>query len=166
GLSDFGLARDLKISRTEARAYIESYFRQYPGVKDYINQTIARAKEQGYVTTLLGRRRYLPDLSSNNRNVRAFGERTAVNTPIQGTAADIMKVAMLKADAALQKAGLKARMLLQVHDELIFDVPAEEVREVARVLREAMDTAVQLTVPLEVEVKAGDNWYDMSQLEV
>ncbi|GAW28711.1 DNA polymerase I [Carboxydocella sp. ULO1] len=166
GLSDFGLARDLKISRTEARAYIESYFRQYPGVKDYINQTIARAKEQGYVTTLLGRRRYLPDLFSSNRNVRAFGERTAVNTPIQGTAADIMKVAMLKADAALKRTGLKARMLLQVHDELIFDVPAEEVREVARVLREAMDTAVQLTVPLEVEVKAGDNWYDMSQLEV
>lgn len=166
GLSDFGLARDLKISRSEARSYIDNYFRQYPGVKDYINSTIALAREQGYVTTLLGRRRYLPDLFSSNRNVRAFGERTAVNTPIQGTAADIMKLAMLKAEGTLRQAGLKARMLLQVHDELIFDVPAAEVEETARLLRQAMDEAVQLLVPLEVEIKVGENWYEMKPLEV
>lgn len=161
GISDYGLSRDLGISRKEAARYIDLYFTRYPGVKKYIDDVIQRAREQGYVTTLLNRRRYLPDLFSSNRNVRAFGERTAMNTPIQGTAADIIKLAMIKIEEEFRARGLTAAMILQVHDELIFEVPEQELEVVAELVRDTMENVMTLQVPLEVDVKVGPNWYDM-----
>ncbi|MDN5293069.1 MAG: polymerase [Eubacteriales bacterium] len=166
GISDFGLARDLKIDRKEAKQYIENYFRRYPGVKRYLDATVAAAREKGYVTTILNRRRYLPDLFSPNRNLRSFGERTAMNTPIQGSAADIIKLAMIAVRKALREKGMRARLLLQVHDELLFEVPAEELQPVAHLVREAMERVLPLRVPLEVELKQGKNWYSMEKLEL
>ncbi|MGB9661258.1 MAG: DNA polymerase I [Moorellaceae bacterium] len=166
GISDFGLARDLGISRREAREYIERYFQRYPKVKAYLEQAVQRARETGYVTTLLGRRRYLPDLFSPNHNVRSFGERTARNTPIQGSAADIIKVAMVRIFRQLQDQGLKSEMILQVHDELIFDVPEEELRQVGLLVKEAMEQAIPLDIPLRVDLKYGPNWYDLKPLPV
>ncbi|NPV28419.1 MAG: DNA polymerase I [Firmicutes bacterium] len=165
GITDFGLARDIGVSREEAHAYIENYFRQHPGVKRFIQETIARARERGYVSTLLKRRRFLPDLLSSNRAVRAFGERTAINTPIQGSAADIIKLAMLRIDRAIQEKGLQARMLLQVHDELVFELPPEEIPVLVSLVREGMEKAMELLVPLEVEIKIGPNWYDLVKVE-
>ncbi|NLO89512.1 MAG: DNA polymerase I [Clostridia bacterium] len=161
GISDFGLARDLDISRQEAKSYIEKYFQRYPGVKAYMKKIVMEAKEKGYVTTLLNRRRYIPELFSKNRNVRGFGERTAINTPIQGSAADIIKIAMLRLDEEIEKKGLKGEMVLQVHDELIFEVPKEELHETAQLIKKEMEGAYKLSVPLVVDVKYGDNWYDM-----
>ncbi|HHW42450.1 MAG TPA: DNA polymerase I [Desulfotomaculum sp.] len=165
GISDFGLARDINVSRQEAREYINNYFTRYPGVKDYIDRTIREAREKGYVTTLLNRRRYLPDLFSANRTVRSFGERTAVNTTIQGTAADIIKLAMVRIHRELQEKKLAARMILQVHDELIFDVPAEELPVVQELVRRHMENALVLDVPLVVDMKAGPNWYEVKKIE-
>lgn len=165
GISDYGLSRDLGISRKDAARYIDLYFARYPGVKRYIDQIILDAREKGYVTTLLNRRRYLPDLFSSNRNIRAFGERTAMNTPIQGTAADIIKLAMIKIEEVFRERGLAAAMILQVHDELIFEVPKDELEEVERLVRNIMENVVSLQVPLEVDVKAGPNWYDMVTIE-
>lgn len=161
GISDFGLARDLGISRREAHEYIERYFQRYPKVKAYLEEVVQKARETGYVTTLLGRRRYLPDLFSPNYNVRSFGERTARNTPIQGSAADIIKVAMVRIFRRLQEEGLKAEMILQVHDELIFDVPEEELEQVGQLVKEAMERAIPLDIPLQVDLKCGPNWYDL-----
>jgi len=164
GLSDFGLARDINSSRQEAKQYIENYFDRYKGVKAYIERTKNEAREKGYVTTLLNRRRYLPDLFSSNRTVRNFGERTAINTPIQGSAADIIKLAMIQTDQELKKRGVKAKMILQVHDELIFDVPLQELNEVAGLVRNCMERAIILDVPLVVDLKAGPNWYEIKPL--
>ncbi|MDA8210409.1 MAG: DNA polymerase I [Clostridia bacterium] len=164
GLSDYGLSQDIKVSRKEAKLYIDNYFDRYPGVRRYIARIIQMAKDEGYVTTLMNRRRYLPDVLSANRNVRAFGERTAMNTPIQGTAADIIKIAMVKVQRALEKAGLKTTMLLQVHDELIFEVPPEELEQVTQLVKENMEQALELSVPLVVDVKTGPNWYDVRKL--
>lgn len=164
GISDFGLARDLGISREEAKEYIDRYFARYPRVAEYIQQIIARAREVGYVTTLLNRRRYLTDLYSANRAVRSFGERTAMNTPIQGSAADIIKLAMLRVDRLLRERQLEAAMILQVHDELIFDVPKKELKAVAKMAKAAMEGAVELEVPLKVELKYGPNWYQLNEL--
>lgn len=164
GISDFGLSRDLGIPINEAKQYIELYFRRYPGVKHYLEQVINSAREQGYVTTLLHRRRYLPDIYSTNRNIRSFGERAAMNTPIQGSAADIIKLAMLKVHHELCKAGLKTAMLLQVHDELIFEVPAGEMETAQNLIRQAMEKAYKLKVPLKVDMKFGSNWYDMQDI--
>lgn len=161
GISDFGLSRDLGISRAEAHDYITRYFQRYPRIKAYLDEVVARARQEGYVTTLLGRRRYLPDLFSSNRNVRSFGERTAMNTPIQGTAADIIKVAMVKIARLLEEEYPATRMILQVHDELIFDVPEEELPAVAALVKEAMEHTLELQVPLQVDLKAGPNWYDL-----
>lgn len=163
GISDFGLARDLGISRKQAKHFIERYFDRYPGVKAYMEAIVAQAREDGYVTTLLKRRRYLPDIFSPNRNIRSFGERTAMNTPIQGSAADIIKLAMLKVDKALAELGLQTKMLLQVHDELILEVPGHELETVISLVREAMEQAYPLKVPLEVDIKYGSNWYDMGK---
>ncbi|MDA8234499.1 MAG: DNA polymerase I [Clostridia bacterium] len=160
GISDYGLARDIKVSRTEAKLYIESYFHRYPGVKAWIDEIIAQAKSQGYVTTLLNRRRYLSDILSKNFNIRSFGERTAMNTPIQGSAADIIKLAMVKIQDQLAARDLKTQMLLQVHDELIFDVPKDELEEVVALVKDSMEGAIKLKVPLVVDVKVGPNWYD------
>lgn len=164
GMSEFGLSRDIKVSRAEAKRYIENYFARYAGVKQYIEKTIAEARKKGYVTTILNRRRYLPDLFSPNRNARNFGERTAVNTPIQGSAADIIKLAMVKTQRELEKRNLQAKMILQVHDELIFDVPEDELPVLKEIVRECMENAVTLNVPLVVDLKAGPNWYDVKKI--
>ena len=161
GITDFGLARDIGVSREEAAIYIDNYFNRYPGVRRFINETITAAREQGWVETLFKRRRYLPDLLSSNRQIRAFGERTAVNTPMQGTAADIIKLAMLHIDQALREQGLRARMLLQVHDELVFEFPKQEQPVLIDLVRAGMEQAVQLDVPLDVEIKMariGTTW--------
>ncbi|AEG60730.1 DNA polymerase I [Desulforamulus ruminis] len=164
GISDFGLARDLRVSRKEAKSYIDSYFARCPGIQNYIHRVIQEAKEQGYVTTLLNRRRYLPELFSSNYNIRSFGERAAMNTPIQGTAADIIKMAMVRVHQELREQDLKAKMVLQVHDELIFDVPEQEVEKLAALVRQYMESALQMDVPLVVDIKIGPNWYDKRPL--
>lgn len=164
GISDFGLARGIGISRGEAARFIENYFHHYKGVKEFLEEVVAKAKEDGYVTTILNRRRYLPDLRTRNIPRRKFAERTAMNTPIQGTAADIIKVAMLDVARELETRGLSARMTLQVHDELVFDVPEGELEEVADLVRKTMENAVSLDVPLKVDVKAGPNWLELAQL--
>ncbi len=166
GISDFGLSRNLGIPRWEAKEYISRYLSRYPGVEQYMTEIVAQGKQDGYVTTLLGRRRYLPDLNSRNGNLRAFAQRMALNTPIQGTAADILKVAMVKLKPAVADASLQAKLLLQVHDELIFDVPKEEIQPLASLLREIMVHALDLSVPLEVDVKVGEDWYDMKPMEL
>lgn len=158
GISDYGLARDLHISRKEAAGYIEEYFTRYPGVKGFLDEMIEKAHATGVVTTLFGRRRELPAIKSRNFNQRSLAERMAMNTPIQGTAADIIKLAMIRADRALKEAGAKSRLLLQVHDELVLEVPASEVTEVTELLREAMEHVVDLSVPLLIDVKTGKNW--------
>ncbi|HEX3011481.1 MAG TPA: DNA polymerase I [Syntrophomonadaceae bacterium] len=166
GISDFGLARDTGVSRREAGEYIERYLDNFPGVRQYMHDVVEFGKTYGYVETLLKRRRYLPDLNARNKNVQAFAQRMALNTPIQGTSADIIKLAMLKVYESLQQRGLKARLLLQVHDELVLEVPRSELEETALLVRECMEHACVLKVPLEVSLEAGDNWYDMQELEV
>ena len=158
GISDFGLANQLQVSRKEAAGYIESYFARYTGVKKYMEEIVAAAREQGYVSTLMGRRRYLPDIRHSNFNLRSFAERTAINTPIQGTAADIMKKAMIDVQRALEAAQLKSHILLQVHDELVLEVTEDEKDKVAALVQEAMENAVQMEIPLLAEVNFGKNW--------
>jgi DNA polymerase-1 len=158
GMSPYGLARELGIPQAVARAFIQRYFERYPGVRGYVEQMPLRAREQGFVTTLFQRRRFLADISSRNRNLRQFAERTAINTPIQGSAADVMKLAMIHIDSALETKGLPARMIMQVHDELVFEVEREAVAEVAALVREQMETAGGLEVPLVVSVGHGPNW--------
>lgn len=160
GISEYGLARDTGISRYEAKRYIESYFARYPGIKAFLEDLVRAAKEQGYASTLMGRRRYLPELTSSKYLTRAFGERVAMNMPIQGTAADIIKAAMIKVYSRLKKEGYKARLILQVHDELLIDCPKEEAERVRKLLKESMETAFPLEVPLKVSVAAGGTWYD------
>ena len=160
GMSDFALSQDLKIPRAAAKAYIDRYFERYPGVRAYMENIRREAAEAGYVTTLYGRRRALPQLKSPNRNIRALGERLALNTPIQGTAADIIKLAMLRVEDRLSREGLRARLILQVHDELIVEAPAEERDTVLRLVREEMEGAASLDVKLAAEASAGENWYD------
>ncbi len=164
GISDFGLAKGVGISRREAGKFIDAYFRHYRGVKKYLDEVVEAARRDGYVTTLLNRRRYLPDLNSRNVPARKFAERTAMNTPIQGTAADIIKLAMVSVHREIARRGLSSRMILQVHDELVFEVPEGELREVAALVRTTMEEAVTLDVPLKVDVKAGPNWLDLAGL--
>lgn len=164
GISDFGLAQNTGVSRQEAREYIESYLERYPGVRDYMRRVVEQARLTGYVTTLLNRRRYLPDITSRNWARRSFAERTALNTPIQGSAADIIKVAMLKVSAALKARHLAGRLLLQVHDELVFEVPPEELPELQELVRQNMEHAVELSVPLKVDIKVGPNWYQVEKV--
>lgn len=158
GISDFGLAKQLDVGRKEAAGYIESYFARYTGVKKYMEDIVAKAREQGYVSTLMGRRRYLPDIRHSNFNLRSFAERTAINTPIQGTAADIMKKAMIDVERALEQAGYKSRILLQVHDELVLEVTEDERERVAELVRETMQAAASLEIPLLADVNFGKNW--------
>ena len=158
GISDYGLGRDIGVSRKEAGLYIDSYFARYPGVKRYIDRMVAEARQQGYVTTMFGRRRYLPEINSPNFNQRSFAERTAMNTPIQGTAADIMKKAMVDVYLRLKEAGLESRILLQVHDELLLEVREEEKSQVAALVKQAMVGAVNISVVLTTDVKTGKNW--------
>ena len=158
GISDFGLAKQLQVSRKEAAGYIESYLTRYAGVNKYMDDMIQLAREQGYVSTLMGRRRYLPDIRHSNFNLRSFAERTAINTPIQGTAADIMKKAMIDVQFALEAAKCQSRILLQVHDELVLEVVESEKEQVAELVRSAMENAVQLDIPLLADVNFGRNW--------
>ena len=158
GISDFGLAKQLDVGRKEAAGYIESYFARYTGVKKYMEDIVAKAREQGYVSTLMGRRRYLPDIRHSNFNLRSFAERTAINTPIQGTAADIMKKAMIDVERALKQAGCKSRILLQVHDELVLEVTEDERERVAELVRVTMQAAASLEIPLLADVNFGKNW--------
>ena len=158
GISDFGLSRDLHISRQEAAGYIGSYFDRYPGVKAYLDRMVQEARETGSVKTVFGRRRELPAISSSNFNQRSLAERMAMNTPIQGTAADIIKLAMIAAHKALKEAKVRSRILLQVHDELVLEVPKEEVEQVSSILREAMEQVVSLSVPLSIDINYGPNW--------
>ena len=165
GMSPYGLSRDLGVSQTEAEKYINSYFKKYKGVKEYIKKIIIQARKQGFVTTLLNRRRYLPEINSKNSAIRGFAERTAINTPIQGTSADIIKVAMIRISNRLKEKGLKAKMTLQIHDELLFEVPEQEVDEVSRLAREEMERAVKLDVPVVVDMKVGRNWRDLEEMK-
>jgi len=162
GISAFGLANQLGIGREEAGAYIKKYFERFPGIKDYMESTKKFAREHGYVETVFGRHCHYPQIASSNPSERAFNERAAINAPIQGTAADIIRRAMIRMEDALHAAKLKAGMLLQVHDELIFEVPEDEIeatiKVVTRVMVDAPHPAVQLTVPLQVDARAASNW--------
>ena len=158
GISGFGLSRNTGVSRKEAAAFIEKYFRTYPGVKRFMDRTAAEGADRGYAETLMGRRRYLPELRSPKAPVREFGKRAAMNTPVQGTAADIIKLAMVRIDRALREAGLQSRLILQVHDELLLECPPEEADQAAELLRAAMEGAIELSVPLVAEVHRGENW--------
>ncbi len=160
GISDYGLSQNLNISRKEASQFIEQYFEVFKGVRRYMDEIVVEARKQGYVTTLLERRRYLPEINAKNFNLRSFAERTAMNTPIQGTAADIIKLAMVHMDKALYERGLRSRMLLQVHDELVFEVPEDELELMKTLLPEVMAGALKLSVPLKAEVSYGSNWYE------
>ena len=160
GISDFSLAGDLGISRKEAGEFIRNYLDTYPGVGRYMDEMKAKARETGYAETMFGRRRDIPELASSNFNLRSFGERVAMNTPIQGTAADIIKIAMLRVDDRLRREGLQARLILQVHDELILEAPEQEAGPVLALLREEMERAVELRVPLVAEAKCGKSWYE------
>ena len=158
GISDYGLSRDLHISRKEAAGYIDEYFTRYPGVKAFMDKVVKEAHQTGAVTTMYGRRRELPAIHSKNFNQRSLAERMAMNTPIQGTAADIIKIAMIRASRMLKDANVKSRILLQVHDELVLEVVKEEIPKVTEILKEAMEHAAELSVPLVVDVNVGKNW--------
>ncbi len=160
GISDFGLAEQLGITRKEAKQYIEQYLEKYNGIDKFMKEVVEEAKEKGYVETLFNRRRNIPELSSNNYMVRQFGARAAMNTPIQGTAADIMKIAMVNLNKALEETKLDAKIILQVHDELILEVNEKDKEQAKKMLKECMEQATQLTVPLEVEVSEATNWYE------
>ena len=158
GISGFGLARNTGVSQQEAKSFISRYFAKYPGVKRFMDAAVADGQENGYALTLMGRRRYLPELTAANAMVREFGKRAAMNTPVQGTAADIIKLAMVRVDEALRREKLRSRLILQVHDELLLECPPEEVETAARILQEAMEGVITLRVPLTAEVHQGDNW--------
>ena len=160
GISSFGLSQDLSITRKEATEYIEKYFATYPKIKSYLDGEVEKAKKDGYVTTMFGRRRPVPELKSSNFMQRSFGERVAMNSPIQGTAADIIKIAMIRVNEALRKANLRSRLILQVHDELLIETAREELKEVSRILKEEMLGAAKLAVPLEVDMHTVENWYE------
>jgi DNA polymerase I len=160
GQSAFGLAQNLQISRTEAKGIIDAYFEQYGTIKTYMDKVIAQARELGYVETILKRRRYLPDIHSANAVVRGFAERNAINAPIQGSAADIIKLAMVAVHEAMSKEKLESRMILQVHDELVFDVHRAEIQQMQLLVKNAMEQAVSMEVPMEVEMKTASNWLE------
>jgi len=158
GVTAFGLSRGLSITPREAQEFLNAFFARHPKVKAYLERTVAEGRERGYVTTLLGRRRYLPELASGNPNLRSFGERMATNAPIQGTAADLIKIAMVRMARELERRNLGSRMLLQVHDELLFEVPEAELAALEVLAAEIMESALALSVPLKVDIKAGSDW--------
>ncbi len=160
GISSFGLSQDLSITRKEAAQYIENYFDTYPGVKQFLDEQVAHAKKNGYVVTLFGRRRPVPELKSSNFMQRSFGERVAMNAPIQGTAADVIKIAMIGVARELKEKGLKSKLILQVHDELLIEAYEEELEQVKAILQEQMEQAADLQVPLIVDMHTGKNWYE------
>ncbi|MDM8266615.1 DNA polymerase I [Limosilactobacillus pontis] len=163
GISDYGLAQRIHVTRAQAHEFIQNYFHEFPGVEKYIRDTIAYAKEHGYVETITHRRRYLPDINAKSFSRRSFAERTAMNTPIQGSAADIIKIAMIRMQRELEDRHLQAKMLLQIHDELVFEAPKEEIPVLQKLVPQVMDSAVKLDVPLKVDSKFGDTWYDLKK---
>ena len=160
GISSFGLSQGLSISRKEAQNYINQYFEKYPGVKQFLDEAVKKAKEDGFVTTMFHRRRQVPELKSSNFMQRSFGERIAMNSPIQGTAADIIKLAMIHVNDELKRRKLKSRLILQVHDELLIETYHSEVEEVRKILSDKMHDAAKLAVPLEIEINQGNSWYE------
>jgi DNA polymerase-1 len=158
GISAFGLSEALNIDRRAAEKYIQQYFDRHPGVREYIKNILAEAKEKGHVKTLFGRKRPVPELNSPNKNTQQQGERLAVNSPIQGTAADIIKIAMINVRKNLQNQKLNAKMILQVHDELLFEVPESELKTVLEIVRNNMEKVVMLSVPIKVDIGYGKNW--------
>jgi len=160
GMNAFGLASRIGIAPDEAAEFIESYFAQFPKVREFLNRQVTRAAAEGFTATALGRRRYLPELQSSNPRVRDMGRRMALNAPIQGTAADILKLAMIKVDQTLQDSGLDCTMVLTVHDELVFDVANKDLERSEQVVKDAMESAYELSVPLRVDLGSGKNWSD------
>ncbi|MGM0406902.1 MAG: DNA polymerase, partial [Bacteroidota bacterium] len=160
GISAFGLSQRLNIPRTEAKQLIDEYFNGFPKVKEYMDKSISVAREKGYVETLMGRKRFLKDINSRNATVRGFAERNAINAPIQGSAADIIKLAMIDVFRELEKQNLKTKMILQVHDELIFDVYKPELEQVKELVKNKMENAVMLSIPLTVDLGSGENWLE------
>ena len=160
GIGAFSLSKDINVSVKEADKYIKEYLSHYSGIDRYLKSVVEQAKNDGYAKTMFGRIRKIPELTSSNHNLRAFGERVAKNMPIQGTAADIIKIAMIKVDERLKKEGLKARLILQVHDELIVEAPESEALQAAQILSEEMQNAVKLKVPLPADSGIGKTWYD------
>jgi DNA polymerase-1 len=158
------LGRDLDIPVNQAQDFIDAYFLRYPKVRDFIDMQIQKARSEGFVTTLLGRRRYIPDINSRNMGLRQFAERQAVNTPIQGTASDLIKLAMLRISEEIGDKCPGSRMILQIHDELVFDAPAEEIPALSGLVKEKMENARKLDIPIKVDMKTGKNWLDMSVL--
>ena len=163
GMGEFSLAGDLHVSMKEAKDYITGYFNTYPDVKNYLDSTVEGAYEKGYVTTLWGRKRYIPELTGTKKQLRSFGERVAKNSPIQGTAADLIKLAMVKTDRRLKAEGLESRLILQVHDELIIEAPEKEAEYVSRLLKEEMESVADMAVKLSVDVGTGKNWLEAKQ---
>lgn len=164
GQSAYGLAKDLEISMDDAQAFIDAYFTRYPKVKAYIEEQIKKAEVDGFVTTILGRRRYIPQIKEKNQAIRQFAQRQAVNTPIQGSASDLIKLAMIEIDGHLQDEKRKTKMVLQIHDELVFDVPGDELEAVTRMIRDRMENVLQLDVPIKVSIKKGNNWLEMEDI--
>lgn len=160
GISDFSLSKDIGITRKEARKYIDGYFNNYKLVKTYMDEAIAKGKEDGYVETLLNRRRYVPELESKNFNIRSFGERVAMNMPIQGSAADIIKMAMVSIFNKLKQEELLSKLVLTIHDELIIEANKNEIDYVKKMMKTTMEEVIVLNVPLKVEIIEGDSWYD------
>ncbi|CAN0592094.1 unnamed protein product, partial [Ectocarpus sp. 12 AP-2014] len=161
GISSFGLAKQLNISRKEASDYIEKYFKEYPGIQKYMSDTIEFAKKNGYVENLLGRKCFIPTINDKNHAMRSFGERAAINAPMQSLASDIVKIAMINIDSKLKKSSMQTKMILQIHDELIFEAPEAEVDDAMKLIKKTMESAINLDVKTDVEVKSGDNWRDI-----
>jgi DNA polymerase-1 len=161
GMSGFGLSEGLGITRKEAELYIRDYFKTHPAVLTFMNEQIQQCREYGYVTTILGRRRWIPEIRAGQYVVRQLGERLAMNSPVQGSAADIIKLAMIKVNGALCREQLRSRLILQVHDELIIETHKDELTEVTRLLRENMESAIELSVPLVADIHTGYSWYEL-----
>jgi DNA polymerase-1 len=163
GISPFGLAANLNIPQAEARLYIETYFARYAGVRQFIDRLLEETRATQQVRTLFGRVRPIPDIQSRNPNLRGFAERTAVNTPLQGTAADMIKIAMIRIDQKLRTQNLRTKMTLQVHDELLFDVPKEEIEAASALVKQEMENVIRLNVPIVVDIGIGQNWRDLKK---
>jgi DNA polymerase-1 len=166
GMSEYGLEQATELSRQEAAEFIKAYFEKYSGVNDYLTATKRDVAEKGYVQTILGRRRYIPEINSSNGQVRMAAERMAINMPVQGTSADIIKVAMIELQREMDEKGLEAKMILQVHDELLFELPRDEVAELSQLVLRIMPEALKLSVPLRIDIKTGRNWDEMEYAEV
>jgi DNA polymerase-1 len=160
GQGPFALAAKLGIAQADAKAFIEQYFQRFAGVRAFLDRQVEVAREKGYVETIFGRRRYIPELQDRSFNVRAYGERNAQNSPLQGSAADLMKIAMVNIHAAIRAEELRSRMLLQVHDELVFECPEHELPRMEELVRQHMESAAELRVPLVVDIGVGENWLD------